>query len=110
MVFSCDKETDIDNAIFNLKADDDVDDFDRDTGSTSSLSPSEDDHSIASYVAKHRHTVTVQDIRRSDSRFPAGSVCLQVGCQEVQTFNWPLKLLFSLGGRYTCFRSASSTK
>lgn len=77
-MLSCDTEADIDNAIFNLKADD-LDDGDKDTGSSCSLSPSEQDHTVASYVAKHRHTVAVQDIRRPDSRFSAGSVCLQVG-------------------------------
>ena len=80
-LLSCDTETDIDNGIFNMKADEDTSggsDFDRESGFSPTSSPSEQQHSVASYVAKHRHTVTVHDIRRPDSRFPAGSICLHV--------------------------------
>lgn len=77
-LFSCDTESVIDDAIFNLKTENDLEDIDKDSGSYL-LNSSEQDHTVASYVAKHRHTVTVQDIRRPDSRFPAGSICLQVG-------------------------------
>lgn len=42
-----------------------------------SLSKSEN-HTVASYVAKNRHTITVRDIRRPDARFKDGSICLKV--------------------------------
>ncbi len=79
-LLSCDTEADIDNGVFNVKTDEEIgdSDFDRESGFSPTSSLSEQHHSVASYVAKHRHTVTIQDIRRPDSRFPAGSVCLHV--------------------------------
>lgn len=82
---SCDIETDIDNGIFDSKIYPDFSasyDYDRETAGSSANFYSvsnKDRHNVASYVAKHRHTITVRDIRRPDSRFEDGSICLQEG-------------------------------
>ncbi|XP_059351939.1 probable 3',5'-cyclic phosphodiesterase pde-5 isoform X2 [Daphnia carinata] len=82
---SCDIETDIDNGIFDTKIYPNFStsyDDDRETASSSDnfyAIPNKDRHSVASYVAKHRHTITVRDIRRPDSRFEDGSICFQEG-------------------------------
>ncbi|XP_032783247.2 probable 3',5'-cyclic phosphodiesterase pde-5 isoform X1 [Daphnia magna] len=82
---SCDIETDIDNGIFDSKIYPDFSasyDYDRETaGSRANFYSvsNKDRHNVASYVAKHRHTITVRDIRRPDSRFEDGSICLQEG-------------------------------
>lgn len=88
---SCDIETDIDNGIFDSKIYPDFSasyDYDRETaGSRANFYSvsNKDRHNVASYVAKHRHTITVRDIRRPDSRFEDGSICLQVRSSKSMT-------------------------
>lgn len=88
---SCGIEADIDNGIFNSKSYSDFVagyDYDRETAGSSANFYSvsnKDHHDVASYVAKHRHTITVRDIRRPDPRFEDGSICLQVRNIEYQT-------------------------
>jgi len=65
---SSDNEADFDNGTFQFSAADgkSVDDVDV------SL------NSVASFVAQSKHTLTVHDVRKSDPRFPEGSLCIQV--------------------------------
>lgn len=74
---SCD-EADIDNWTFHFSPDDaeDVDNVDahKDT--------------VASFVAQSKHTLTIDDIRLFDPRFPNGSPCLQVSIANRTSVDW----------------------
>jgi hypothetical protein len=66
-----------------LKTDQEFGAYDYDEETTGQASnfyslPNIENRTVASYVAKNRHTITVRDIRRPDSRFPDGSICLNV--------------------------------
>lgn len=84
---SCEIETNIDNDIFSFKTEDETkeSDFDSDVASSTNPEVVEQRDSVASFVAQHRYTITVHDIRRPDSRFPNGSICAKV--KHIHNFN-----------------------